>query len=200
MAQYTGCKGSQPQTVDVCLYRHRSTNDGRAGGRCQGSHLIFEQQPNHICIAICFGIQEEQVKLERRASRLGERSIDAQRASATVPRDTVQLYAQLAETGLQVSAAFVRRTQIKCHAVGTPDGAVEGVDLPSILRYPPQLVVASLAAWCWQLFTYSPVCSCSWLAHLQYGPAFRLLRNVHVPDTTSAPLTPPSGPASAAVH
>ncbi len=48
---------------------------------------------------------------------LAERTIDAQRASATVPRDTVQLYAQLRESGLQ------------------------------------------------------------------YGPAFRLLRNVHVPDT-----------------
>jgi hypothetical protein len=48
-------------------------------------------------------MQEQQAKAERRNARLGERSIDAQRASATVPRDTVQLYAQLAETGLQVS-------------------------------------------------------------------------------------------------
>jgi hypothetical protein len=51
---------------------------------------------------------------------MAERTLDAQRASATVPRDIVQLYQQL-------------------HASG-----------------------------------------------LQYGPAFRLLRNVHVPDTAPA--------------
>lgn len=61
--------------------------------------------------------QDEQGKLEKRKARMAERSIDAQRASATVPRDTVQLYASLREAGLE------------------------------------------------------------------YGPAFRLLRNVHVPDT-----------------
>lgn len=56
----------------------------------------------------------------RSAARRGaERCMDAQRAAATVPRDTAQLYQQLAESGLQ------------------------------------------------------------------YGPAFRLLRNVHVPDTSS---------------
>ncbi len=32
---------------------------------------------------------------------MSERSIDAQRASAPVPRDTVQLYEQLAKAGLQ---------------------------------------------------------------------------------------------------
>lgn len=65
-------------------------------------------------------MQEERARDERRAARVAERSIDAQRASATVPRDTVQLYEQLRQAGLQ------------------------------------------------------------------YGPAFRLLRNVHVPDTVVA--------------
>jgi len=37
---------------------------------------------------------------------MGERTIDAQRASATVPRDTVQLYAQLRESGLEYGPAF----------------------------------------------------------------------------------------------
>lgn len=53
------------------------------------------------------------------AQRRSERTIDAQRAAATVPRDTASLYRQLAASGLQ------------------------------------------------------------------YGPAFRLLRNVHVPDTNT---------------
>jgi hypothetical protein len=64
-------------------------------------------------------LQAELSKAQNSARRMAERSMDAQRASATVPRDTVQLYQQLAASGLQ------------------------------------------------------------------YGPAFRLLRNVHVPDTTT---------------
>lgn len=64
-------------------------------------------------------LQAELTRAQNSARRLAERSMDAQRASATVPRDTVQLYEQLAASGLQ------------------------------------------------------------------YGPAFRLLRNVHVPDTSS---------------
>ncbi|GFH05696.1 uncharacterized protein HaLaN_00197 [Haematococcus lacustris] len=50
--------------------------------------------------------REEQAKVERRAQRLQERSIDAQRASATIPRDTVQLYAQLRATGLEYGKSF----------------------------------------------------------------------------------------------
>jgi hypothetical protein len=65
-------------------------------------------------------MQAELSKAQNSARRMAERSMDAQRASATVPRDTVQLYQQLAASGLQ------------------------------------------------------------------YGPAFRLLRNVHVPDTTTS--------------
>ncbi|KIZ05467.1 hypothetical protein MNEG_2495 [Monoraphidium neglectum] len=61
--------------------------------------------------------QAQMAKAKDMGRWMAERTIDAQRASATVPRDTVQLYAQLAQSGLQ------------------------------------------------------------------YGPAFRLLRNVHVPDT-----------------
>ncbi|WIA08343.1 hypothetical protein OEZ85_007784 [Tetradesmus obliquus] len=63
--------------------------------------------------------QAELARAQNSSRRQSERSMDAQRASATVPRDTVQLYQQLAASGLQ------------------------------------------------------------------YGPAFRLLRNVHVPDTSS---------------
>ena len=37
---------------------------------------------------------------------MAERTIDAQRVSATVPRDTVQLYEQLRESGLQYGPAF----------------------------------------------------------------------------------------------
>eukprot|EP00879_Flechtneria_rotunda_P001765 GHRR01001929.1.p1 GENE.GHRR01001929.1~~GHRR01001929.1.p1 ORF type:complete len:129 (+),score=50.96 GHRR01001929.1:229-615(+) len=62
----------------------------------------------------------ELAKAQIAARNRAERTMDAQRASATVPRDTVQLYQQLAASGLQ------------------------------------------------------------------YGPAFRLLRNVHVPDTSSS--------------
>lgn len=64
--------------------------------------------------------QEEKKRAERANKRLAERTIDAQRASAPVPRDTVQVYQQLYESGLQ------------------------------------------------------------------YGPAFRLLRNIHVPDVPAA--------------
>lgn len=64
--------------------------------------------------------QNEKHRVERENKRLAERTIDAQRASAPVPRDTVQIYQQLYDSGLQ------------------------------------------------------------------YGPAFRLLRNVHVPDLTAA--------------
>ncbi|KAI8475996.1 MAG: hypothetical protein J3K34DRAFT_516912 [Monoraphidium minutum] len=44
---------------------------------------------------------------EKDAGRwMAERTIDAQRASATVPRDTAQLYAQLAQSGLQYGPSF----------------------------------------------------------------------------------------------
>jgi hypothetical protein len=65
-------------------------------------------------------LQAELARAQNASRRQSERTMDAQRASATVPRDTVQLYQQLAASGLQ------------------------------------------------------------------YGPAFRLLRNVHVPETSSA--------------
>lgn len=76
---------------------------------------------SHTLSHLCTHLQAEKKRSERLNRSMAERTIDAQRVSATVPRDTVQLYAQLRETGLQ------------------------------------------------------------------YGPAFRLLRNVHVPDTTTAP-------------
>eukprot|EP00884_Botryococcus_braunii_P008144 jgi/Botrbrau1/17330/Bobra.0015s0076.1 len=48
----------------------------------------------------------EMKRLEKQQQTLSERTIDAQRASAPVPRDTVQLYAQLRESGLQYGPAF----------------------------------------------------------------------------------------------
>lgn len=50
--------------------------------------------------------QSEKKRQERLAKGMAERTIDAQRVSATVPRDTVQLYAQLRESGLQYGPAF----------------------------------------------------------------------------------------------
>lgn len=50
--------------------------------------------------------QAEKKRQERLNQTLAERTIDAQRASAPVPRDTVQLYAQLRESGLQYGPAF----------------------------------------------------------------------------------------------
>ncbi|KAK9823042.1 hypothetical protein WJX81_002597 [Elliptochloris bilobata] len=53
------------------------------------------------------GIYHDEKKRQERASKaMSERTIDAQRASATVPRDTVQLYKQLYDAGLQYGPAF----------------------------------------------------------------------------------------------
>lgn len=51
-------------------------------------------------------MKAEKKRIEKLNRGMGERSIDAQRVSATVPRDTVQLYAQLRESGLQYGPAF----------------------------------------------------------------------------------------------
>ncbi|EFN50684.1 hypothetical protein CHLNCDRAFT_142650 [Chlorella variabilis] len=48
----------------------------------------------------------EKKRLEKHNKGLAERTIDAQRVSATIPRDTVQLYQQLRESGLQYGPAF----------------------------------------------------------------------------------------------
>lgn len=50
--------------------------------------------------------QAELDRAEHASQRLAERSMDAQRAGATVPRDTVQLYNQLSASGLQYGPAF----------------------------------------------------------------------------------------------
>ncbi|KAL3135139.1 hypothetical protein ABBQ32_008074 [Trebouxia sp. C0010 RCD-2024] len=50
--------------------------------------------------------EAEQARRKRQHKRLSERTIDAQRVDATVPRDTVQLYEQLYESGLQYGPAF----------------------------------------------------------------------------------------------
>jgi hypothetical protein len=50
--------------------------------------------------------QAEKKRIEKLNKGMAERTIDAQRVSATVPRDTVQLYEQLRESGLQYGPAF----------------------------------------------------------------------------------------------
>jgi erythromycin esterase-like protein len=50
--------------------------------------------------------QAEKKRIEQANRSMAERTIDAQRVSATVPRDTVQLYEQLRESGLQYGPAF----------------------------------------------------------------------------------------------
>ena len=51
-------------------------------------------------------VQAEKKRVEKLNKGMAERTIDAQRVSATVPRDTVQLYEQLRESGLQYGPAF----------------------------------------------------------------------------------------------
>ncbi|KAK9804728.1 hypothetical protein WJX72_002440 [[Myrmecia] bisecta] len=48
----------------------------------------------------------EKKRITKLHNSMAERTIDAQRASATVPRNTVQLYEQLRESGLQYGPAF----------------------------------------------------------------------------------------------
>ncbi|KAI7839525.1 hypothetical protein COHA_006708 [Chlorella ohadii] len=50
----------------------------------------------------------EKKRIDKLNKGMAERTIDAQRVSATVPRDTVQLYQQLRESGLQYGPAFRR--------------------------------------------------------------------------------------------
>ncbi|CAK0784658.1 hypothetical protein CVIRNUC_007862 [Coccomyxa viridis] len=50
--------------------------------------------------------QSEKKRLEKESKTLSERVIEAQRASAPIPRDTVQLYKQLYDSGLQYGPAF----------------------------------------------------------------------------------------------
>ncbi|KAK9827809.1 hypothetical protein WJX74_003261 [Apatococcus lobatus] len=50
--------------------------------------------------------EAEKKNSDRRSKTMAERTIDAQRVSAPVPRDTVQLYDQLRESGLQYGPAF----------------------------------------------------------------------------------------------
>jgi hypothetical protein len=63
----------------------------------------------------------ELARAQSSARRRAERSIDAQRASATVPRDTVQLYQQLAASGLNYGASF--RLLRNVHVPDTPAAA-----------------------------------------------------------------------------
>ncbi|CAG9460323.1 unnamed protein product [Pedinophyceae sp. YPF-701] len=50
--------------------------------------------------------EEEQKYAKARRERVGELTIDAQRCLCTVPRDTVQIYKQMHESGLQYGPAF----------------------------------------------------------------------------------------------
>eukprot|EP00983_Pelagomonas_calceolata_P050930 1142193-Pelagomonas_calceolata.AAC.3 len=100
----------------------RRGKDGRAGVRqggaqCPGffsSTLSLDLsntpgQEDMICamkfMIFILDIAEKE-KQERRVQRMSERTIDAQRASATIPRDTVQLYEQLRASGLEYGPAF----------------------------------------------------------------------------------------------
>jgi hypothetical protein len=105
--QVCGCRACTTGASMLCCFKQPSL--GAQDFRSLDSAYTFPLTP-----------QAELAKAQGSARRAAERSMDAQRASATVPRDTVQLYQQLAASGLQ------------------------------------------------------------------YGPAFRLLRNVHVPDTTGS--------------
>jgi hypothetical protein len=63
----------------------------------------------HACpstLAPTSPLQAQAAKAQDAGRWMAERSIDAQRASATVPRDTAQLYSQLAASGLQYGPAF----------------------------------------------------------------------------------------------
>lgn len=61
---------------------------------------------SHAGSPLCCPPQAQLDKAQNAARFMAERSMDAQRASATVPRDTVQLYQQLAKSGLQYGPAF----------------------------------------------------------------------------------------------
>eukprot|EP00873_Tetraselmis_striata_P015957 jgi/Tetstr1/436221/TSEL_025066.t1 len=50
--------------------------------------------------------EAEKKRTDLRNRELSERTIDAQRVSATVPRDTVTIYERLHESGLQYGPAF----------------------------------------------------------------------------------------------
>jgi len=65
----------------------------------------------------------EMRRAETLTARLAERTIDALRSDAPVPRDTVQLYAQMAASGLQYGPAFrlLRNVHVPLSSL-TPDG------------------------------------------------------------------------------
>ena len=74
-------------------------------------HDTRRPAPDHCCARAApalpsAGCQAEKARQERTAKRWAERTIDAQRASAPVPRDTVQVYKQLADAGLEYGPAF----------------------------------------------------------------------------------------------
>jgi hypothetical protein len=87
--------------------------------------------------------QDEKKRQERASKAMSERTIDAQRASATVPR-----------------------RGRRCVCARDCTGAAPRPDRRALCRDTVQLYK--------QLYD----------AGLQYGPAFRLLRNVHVPDVS----------------
>ncbi|KAI3423409.1 hypothetical protein D9Q98_010626 [Chlorella vulgaris] len=77
----------------------------------------LEKEPNVAAVVLgddVAGFQEliksiyqaEKKRMEKVNRSMSERTIDAQRVSATIPRDTVQLYQQLRESGLQYGPAF----------------------------------------------------------------------------------------------
>jgi hypothetical protein len=77
---------------------------------------------------------------------MAERSVDAQRASAPVPRDTAQLYAQLADAGLQYGPAFRLLRNVHVPIVGDDGGAGGGGDATAAAAAGG--AAASCSAWC----------------------------------------------------
>ncbi|KAG2436236.1 hypothetical protein HXX76_006547 [Chlamydomonas incerta] len=71
-------------------------------------------------------VQAERARQERATKRWAERTIDAQRASAPVPRDTVQVYKQLADAGLEYGPAFRLLRNVHVPLPAAASGAAGG--------------------------------------------------------------------------
>ena len=68
------------------------------------SFLFFPLQAFQDVLRSEYKVMVRQLEIYQREQ--GERSIDAQRTDATVPRDTVQLYEQMREAGLEYGPSF----------------------------------------------------------------------------------------------
>lgn len=103
--------------------------------------------------------QAEKQRAERQNKRLAERTIDAQRASAPVPR---------------CISPMPRMNCSLCH----PEDVL--LSHPERQRYTK--IQSSVTKACCRRRDTVQIYQQLYESGLQYGPAFRLLRNVHVPD------------------